>query len=269
MKKKIVACIVISMLLIFGTGTVLAHWELGEDYKMHYPQLPNPTGWDVDFGWWRLGDDWGCTETGGVTDIHFWISWWHDQVQDIPFIKVEIWSNNPQGPHGWSEPLDLLWQRTFYPGEFVVAGPWQGNQGWLDPPSTYYPDNHNLYFQINIIDIDDPFEQTAGEIYWLVIQMPFNEMWIVGWKNSLDYFMDHAVFTEDPQYDWWIIDGIDFAFVITGEEIPPPECCLDIENITGGLFDTPPSLSVNAEIANIGTGVCTNITWEFEFTGIT
>lgn len=267
MKKKFVVCIIISTLLIFGTGTALADWEPGDGHKMHYPQLPDPTGWDVDWGWWSLGDDWQCTEEGPVTDIHFWISWFEDQVHEIPGIDVSIWSNNPVGPHGWSEPLELLWQRTFFPDDFLIAGPWSGDQGWLFPWGESIPHNHQLYYQINIPEIDDPFIQVEGEIYWLVIMMPFEQEWIVGWKNSLDYFMDHAVWWNYIEEAWWIIDGIDFAFVITGGE-PPEECCLDIENVTGGLFDTPPSLAVNADIVNTGTGVCTNISWEFTFTGI-
>ena len=267
MKKKVIVGMLVSMLVIVATGTALADWEPEDGHKMHYPQLPHETGWDVDWGWWPLGDDWQCTEDGPVTDIHFWISWFEDQVLDIPWIDISIWSNNPQGPHGWSEPLDMLWQRTFLPHEFQIAGPWPGDQGWLFPWGESIPHNHQLYFQVNIPEIDDPFEQVEGEIYWLVIMMPFEQEWIVGWKNSLDFFMDHAVWWNYIEEAWWIIDGIDFAFVITGEEIPPPECCLEIENVTGGLLDTPPTLTVNAKIANTGDGVCTNITWEFTFAG--
>ena len=268
MKHKIWLVPLVVMLLILTSVITIADWQPGDGYKMHYPQMPVPDGWDIDFGWWNMGDDWQCIESGPVTDIHFWISWWMDQVMDIPSIKISIWSNNPQGPNEWSVPLDELWERTFYPPDFIIAGPWTGDQGWMMPWYETFPHNHQLYFQINIIDIDDPFVQEQGEIYWLIIQMPFSEQNVIGWKNSWDYFMDHAVWSEDPGVlDWIIIDGIDFSFVITGEEYPPEECCLEIESVYGGLFNSPSTTTVNAVIKNNGTGICTDVQWEFGFAG--
>ena len=51
-------------------------WRPGDRHKMHFPQLPDESGWDVRAT--RpvvLGDDWRCSETGWVKDIHFWGSW--------------------------------------------------------------------------------------------------------------------------------------------------------------------------------------------------
>lgn len=263
MKKKII-CILVCTLLIGVAGTALADWQEGEPFKMHYPQLPDPNGVDVDWGFWELGDDWQCIETGFVDDIHFWISWFYDDTYFIPWIDVSIWSNNPQGPGGYSEPLDLLWERTFYDGEFIQAGPWPGDQLWYMPWGELIPQPHFTYYQINIKDIDEPFEQIEGEIYWLVIRMPFEDEFIVGWKNTQNYFMDHAVWR--PPGDVWIkIDGIDFAFVITGG--PHEECCLQIRSVTGGILGTPKSYTVDAVIANIGNGPCYNVTWDFTFNG--
>lgn len=215
------------MLLIGTTTVALADWKPGDGHKMHWPQLPDPNGWDVDFGWWALGDDWECSETGPVEDIHFWISWYYDEVVDpIPWINVSIWSNNPSGPHGWSEPLQMLWTRIFYPGQFIIKGPEYGDQGWLIPPyMEFYPNNHQMYFQVNIPQIYAPFEQVADEIYWLVIQMPFNSEWIVGWKTTLIdlQFQDFAVWSAEPGYEWWEIPGFDLAFVITGGTPPVPD----------------------------------------------
>ena len=122
MKHKIWLVPLVVMLLILTSVITIADWQPGDGYKMHYPQMPVPDGWDIDFGWWNMGDDWQCIESGPVTDIHFWISWWMDQVMDIPSIKISIWSNNPQGPNEWSVPLDELWERTFYPPDFIIAG---------------------------------------------------------------------------------------------------------------------------------------------------
>ncbi|MHC4501441.1 MAG: DUF7901 domain-containing protein, partial [Planctomycetota bacterium] len=64
-------------------------------------QDPDPNGWDVGFqggpGLYHA-DDWRCTETGPLTDIHFWVSWEDDVVGQILWMGVAIWSDDPCGP---------------------------------------------------------------------------------------------------------------------------------------------------------------------------
>jgi hypothetical protein len=217
MKLKIFGILV--MLLIWSSGIVLADWEEGDGHKMHFPQLPDPNGWDVNFIDIYLGDDWRCSETGYVEDIHFWYSWQLDIVTDIPWIYVSIWSNDPNPP---SRPKELLWERNFYSPDFIIAGPWFGNQGWYDPGGGWDEDDHEKYWQINIPEIDDPFEQHEDTIYWLVIHMPFFADASIGWKTSLENWNDNAVYGMPG--NWFPLwdpinptDPIDFAFVITGE----------------------------------------------------
>jgi hypothetical protein len=228
MKTKILGIFVCTLLITTGTIAV-ADWDIDDGHKMHWPQLPDPNGWDVDFHDYLLGDDWKCSESGPITDIHFWISWFDDMVLDIPWIKVFIYSNNPEPP---SSPAELLWSRTFDIDQFIIAGPWNGDQGWLWPYGEYIEHNHFLYWQINIPEIDDPWHQVEGEIYWLVIGMPyFDPPTAVGWKTSQDHFEDAAVWggegNWEPIYDPLTGDNIDFAFVITGEE--PCDPSIDIE----------------------------------------
>jgi hypothetical protein len=248
--KKIQFSIFISVLLICSSSFALADWSEGDGHKMHFPQLPDPNGWDVDWGFVYLADDWECSETGFVKDIHFWISWWNDEEQEIPWIDVSIWSNEPSGPHGWSIPDELLWERTFPEQQFIIAGPWTGDQGWLNPPSQYYPNNHEKYFQINIPNIESPYLQQEDTIYWLVIKMPFEDQYICGWKTSYESFQDYAVFATETIENWWIIDGIDLAFVIDGEP-PKPELVCE-----GNLrwFDVTPGDVVTGEftVGNVG-----------------
>ncbi len=52
-----------SLCLLVAAGTVLAHWDPGDTYKMHYPQLPDPNGFDVSLAF-DLADDWLCTLSG-------------------------------------------------------------------------------------------------------------------------------------------------------------------------------------------------------------
>jgi hypothetical protein len=102
-----------------------------------------------------------------------------------------------------------------------------GVQQWMIPPGEIIPQIHYGIYQINIIDIINPFEQIEGEIYWLVIDMPWAYELTLGWKTSIDWFQDHPVWL-DPTGMWIMIDGIEFAFVITGG----PEPCdpsIDIE----------------------------------------
>ena len=263
MRKKIIG-ILVCTLLIAVTGTTFADWEEGEPYKMHYPQLPDPNGYDVDWGDWELADDWDCTETGTVDDIHFWISWFENFPMDIPLIEVSIWSNEPHGPNNYSIPKDPLWNGTFIEGQFIVAGPWTGYQYWYMPWGELILIPHYSYYQINIKNITDLFKQIENETYWLVIKMPLNDEYIVGWKTTYEdlHFRDYAVWLE-PSGTWSMIDGIDFAFVITGE--PLQECCLQIVNVTGGRLATPSTKTVDAIIANIGTGPCYNVSWNFTF----
>jgi hypothetical protein len=220
--KKVI-CIFVCMLVIGTTSIAVADWSEGDGYKMHFPQLPDPVGWDVSFHDWQLGDDWKCSETGPVKDIHFWISWRHDIVGDLPFIGVAIYSNDPTPP---SKPAQQLWGRTFTPDQFVTKGPMTGDQGWLEPNAEYFLHDHMMYYQINIKNISEPFVQQNGIIYWLVIQMPFLYPIEIGWKTSMNHFEDAAVWGNPGQWNP-IIDPItqlpiDFSFVINGE-VPKPD----------------------------------------------
>jgi hypothetical protein len=69
------------------------------NHKMHFPQLPDLEGWDVYAVYPKtLADDWQCSETGEVLDIHFWGSWrdtdgdpYTDHYQTpIPFFYLSI-----------------------------------------------------------------------------------------------------------------------------------------------------------------------------------
>jgi len=207
-------------------------WDPCDPHKMHYPQLPDPNGWDVAFWFefmmffpYELADDWQCSKTGPVDDIHFWISWQGGMQGEIGPVMVSIYSNDPCGPYGYSEPNELLWKQTFQGLDAVYYG--DGDQGWYDPVMGQIPHDHSTYYQINITDIEEPFIQHKDQIYWLAIQLtPMG----VGWKTSLNHFMDNAVVrivmdpcsSSDPCWGELVEDPctsgpLDFAFVITGE----------------------------------------------------
>jgi hypothetical protein len=262
MKKKIIG-ILVSMLLIGATGVAIADWEEGDGHKMHFPQLPDPNGWDVDFHDWWLGDDWKCSETGPVTDIHFWYSWARDEVQDIPWISISIYSDDPGPP---SKPYEQLWSRQFSADEFIIAGPWTGDQGWYHDPNEWLEHDHEQYYQINIVDINDPFEQEEGVIYWLVIQMPYYSFPYpaIGWKTSKDHWNDNAV-VGVPGGDWYPLwdpltsgEPMDFAFVITGGG--PCDPCMDVEKYV--LDKDGNWVDADTETEALDVKICKDVTFK-------
>ncbi len=218
-----------------------ADWDPVDGHKMHFPQLPDPFGWDVEMFTVQnqLADDWQCSLSGPVNDIHFWTSWQQDNfpsTEPIPgridAIKVEIYSDVPASVGGapFSQPGLLLWERNFLASEFTVRAAGTGDQGFYRPNGgllDFAPFDHQLYQQVNITDILDPFVQEEGTIYWLAlyadwftgIQAP------VGWKTSQDHFNDAAVFMNanlavpqwTPLFDPFTQENLDFAFVITPE----------------------------------------------------
>ena len=223
-------------------------WNEGDEHKMHYPQLPDlsPNGVDVDMFWTELADDFKCTQSGKITDIHFWGSFADDCLPaggpgSLTF-HVKIYDDIPaeESPTGYSMPGKLLWERVFGPCEYTVRQVADDvPEGWYDPATgLYQPANHSNAYQYNIcINDEDVFEQEAGEVYWLEVKdVPEGEEpgYTFGWKTTkVDlHWNDDAVY-RSPTGGWSELrypDGhpyqghtLDLAFVITGEEAPPPE----------------------------------------------
>ncbi len=208
---------------------VLADWDEGDGHKMHYPQLPDPNGWDVAATLTGpasnqisrlVADDWTCSETGPVTDIHFWGSWKGGLVGVIDHFEISIHADDPAGVGGYfddneySTPLyrfdsgDLgeVWYQGIYPGEFTSRLYGTGDQGWFDPyDGTALSNDHTEIYQYNIVlpQGTDYFIQTEDEVYWLMIQAvmdpvnsPAGAEW--GWKTSMsDQHLDDAVYFDD------------------------------------------------------------------------
>jgi len=206
------------------------------NHKMHFPQYPDPYGWDVDWAAeetnYFLADDWMCNQTGPVTDIHFWVSSYEDYLSEeeiFSFINSSLILIADNAEDVYSYPNDILWQLFNF--TLTVSGPFYGDEGWYIPwtEEAYY-NNHDLFWRIDITNISDPFIQMNGTIYWLVIQVPAFG-YLIGWKTSQDHFMDAAVYGFPGE--WYPIHEpitylpIDFAFVITGEYYEEPP---EIEN---------------------------------------
>jgi hypothetical protein len=221
----------------------LADWDEGDGHKMHYPQLPDPNGWDVRNTYYvGAADDWQCGGTGWVLDFHVWISFKGDQSVDlsgIDFIHTAIYDNVTAdvSPNGYSVPGTRLWHHDWGDeppiGTVTMREYGTGDQGWYDPsvPEVIASDHTQIY-QLNFVinDPTDAFKQYKDEIYWLEIspKMPLGATELIGWKTSREaQFMDDAVWREisgtvDPT-DWYELtdpdtgDSLDMAFVITPE----------------------------------------------------
>jgi len=235
-------------MLVLAAAPAFADWDPGEDHKMHFPQLPDFVGFDVNFtDPIVLADDWLCTETGPVSDIHYWFSArgdWLDITERLDSqifnIHVSIHENIPAGVGGvpYSRPGVLLWERDYSVNDPAVKireyG--VGDQFWYDPATgTLVPSDHRTIYQCNIMDITEPFYQKRGEIYWVDVSMSSEGP--LGWKtadlnrypapHTGNHYEDDAVwqavgggwqelfFPEGP----FAGQSMDLAFVVTGQPI--------------------------------------------------
>jgi hypothetical protein len=228
-------------------GMAPADWDPGQPYKMHYPQLPDPEGWDVCLVDQWVADDFECTESGPITDIHFWTSWREDQLGDVPndAWDISIWDD------AGGMPGMLLWQLA--PGQGTIATRWygSGDQGWACPSTSIFqrPD-HQEFYQVNITNIQAPWVQEAGTLYWLVIRASIPE-WpnpVVGWKTSTNQppgpiFQAPALWSPDL-IGWQPVNTgaaapefHDMAFVITNDGGPQDD--LDFGDAPEGVLAYP------------------------------
>jgi len=249
----------IALRLLFGAAVLgclaspaMADWNVGDPHKMHSPQLP-----DLEFGMDVLAttpypgdpavgkvvaDDWLCTSTGPVTDIHIWGSWLNDRFPNDPTglpdpgavsFRLSIHSDIPATPNTHSRPGELLREFIFEPGTFQ----WRDwgtapNEVFYDPNQNEIIGSDTQVIQYNFFfDPADAFQQEAGTIYWLDVSASFNpnDPAVFGWKTSQDHFNDDSVFADfvpgqtiDPSQWIEMFDprtgvSLDQAFVITPE----------------------------------------------------
>lgn len=232
-KQHVWSVLAVVMLALTARGD----WDVGDDCKMHYPQTPNPTGWDIDITRGAIADDFMCTQTGTIDDIHFWISWKDDAIGQVQEVVAKIYSDIPAGQDPnttFSHPGDLLWTGLFTSDMLTIRDAGSGKQGWYSPftnPLEMEREDHNYYQQINIDEIDNPCYQTKGTIYWLSLEVipTSTSNYFVGWKTAnTPIFNDSAVyFIPDPAggpttygllgFGATTFEPTDLAFVITPE----------------------------------------------------
>ncbi len=221
--------------LAFVAAPATADWDWDDGHKMHYPQLPDPDGWDVCLVHQTIADDFMCTQTGPILDVHFWASWRSDDVlwPEITNLHLSLHKDIPkeESTSGYSMPGEELWRYDTL--NFRWRDPDFGDQGWYCPIDDFWqrPD-HQQFFQINVlIPESEAYTQQEGTIYWLDIRVDMIEDQNppIGWKTSQDHWNDDAVFwhpdlygtgeggwveLRDPEFPEM---SLDMAFVITPE----------------------------------------------------
>jgi len=200
MRVFIITTIIMS---VFAAGT-MADWIPEDGHKMHFPQLPDEAGWDVYSSATELvADDWQCSETGVVTDIHFWGSWKGGVTGEIHAFHLYVFSDVPADPPEvpYSRPGQLLFDFEVPIGMVAVLPIASAAfQGWYNPNlGEWLIDDHTDYYQYNIfLPLELQFSQEQGTIYWLgvapIVADPQTTSW--GWKSSLDHWNDDGVYMD-------------------------------------------------------------------------
>jgi hypothetical protein len=212
-----------------------------ESLKWDQPPDLDNTGMDVNLSQYGvsdidgLADDFICTQSGPITDIHFWGSFLDDVVPPLPYqvFELTIYSDIPAGVYApWSMPGDILWRTYRGSGDYTVTQITDNNPEdyyWYIGNYFWIPDNHlNCYQYDFYFPPESAFAQTEGIIYWLGIRdMTWDETYYFGWKTTpIEYrWNDDAVWMCDPPAFWCDIHypegheytdlSIDLAFALS------------------------------------------------------
>jgi hypothetical protein len=233
MKRQILGllgCIIILAGTLGAVSPAWSDWNPGDPYK--WLQLPDTQRYAEAVSCAApitLADDFQCTGTGPITDIHIWGAF-NMNAEPTPLtLTLGIWTNIPEGGPNqpYSMPGELQWSMVFSPGQYQSRF-----YGYLDPPSQFlYPSTGatgacwELYQYNFFINPLSAFVQNAGEIYWLSVTTGPNE--VFGWQSTHpdNRWMDGAVWLNAEGYwqaltyplDHYFYPGwnMDLSFVIT------------------------------------------------------
>ncbi len=228
--------------------------ERGIASDLKWQQLPDlgPTSMVV-FAQWPpavatgvvAANDFPCTVTGPITEIHVWGGWYQDYVPaDLTFV-LSIHDNVPVARGGGGGPGDLLWMREFSQVEFTAQPYANVLEGFYDPSGDYYePGTDTICWEyIFYVPAGEQFTQlgTVGSpiTYWLDVQaLPAEEAYF-GWKTTTlaDQWSSMSFWTEgsEPAAGPWAplfypggheLTGapLDLAFAIYGlEDVCEPD----------------------------------------------
>jgi hypothetical protein len=163
-----------------------------------YLQWPDTNGLDVLATTpILLADDYLCTNTGPVTDIHFWCSWLGDYWSTNATFWLGIWSDSPSSSGVPSHPSTLLWSNSFSPDRYGQYFATNANELFYNPQTTNFlgADHQMHYYSFYPTN---PFVQTGSltvpVVYWLSVQASLPTGELFGWKTSTNHWNDDAVY---------------------------------------------------------------------------
>jgi hypothetical protein len=238
--RTVLSVVLMSLLIALpftaAGATQSCEWERGGPHKMHWAQCPDEgfTGMDVALGRTVLADDFRCTATGPIQDIHIWGSFLNDALPKggpgSLTLELLIYSDVPAAGKAWSRPGDALWSKTFKAGEYTTTKVHNGPQDWYDPASALYlPNNDRDTYQYNFCIDRDAFVQEEGKIYWLALKdASTTSDYSFGWRTTAGQFRwnDDAAYLPSTANARWMEltypkdhkyaqETLDLAFVIT------------------------------------------------------
>jgi len=233
---------------------------IDDGMKMHYHQWPDTTRFGIDISVTQdyeltrmIADDFLCSETGLINSVHIWGSWENDETLE-PFFELGIWSDNPAGANGWSEPDELLWLMDFFPEDYVASIYYQTENGeyWYDPcdNSLNFPGDYTVWEYDFTIPDSEAFIQEEGNIYWLSVRaFGIENMGWFGWKTSVNHWNDDAVYQcFYPARQWTeLIYPVGHPFNPSGEE----HISMDMAFYIDCLPTIPTDLSISVDSVNV------------------
>lgn len=192
-----------------------------------------------------LADDFLCTNSGPITDIHLWGSWLGDIHGTVTNFWIGIYNDVPavtnftNGEITPSHPgTNLLWQQSFVSGQYAENTYATGREYFYNPTNNLLMggDTQAWYY---CFYPTNPFVQqgTANNPtnYWLAVRAQIaDQTALFGWKTSISHYNDAAVWgtisNGFPIGDWQSMTNplnqqqIDLSFKLATPPIPPITC---------------------------------------------
>ena len=240
--------------------SVPAQTQCVDTNVLKYLQPPNPTGYDVlNSGPWVLADDFICTNSGPISDIHIWGSWLNDNHGTVTNFWLGIYDDVPVNPNNpSSHPGNLLWSESFPVGQFAESSVEPSQEQFLDPgPGAVTGSDTQIWYYC--FQPTNPFTQTgsstAPRTYWLAA---YAQVATVvgsgptpqyGWKTTFTVQNDTSVHEPWPgslpgtNSNWLPTayqppaggqETLDLAFELetpTNQTPPLPGCCPDTNGV--------------------------------------
>ncbi len=196
---------------LLAVGTARADWDVSQGAKWY--QLPDlsPTGMNVNATWNGaypyvkvLADNFLCTSSGPIDNVHIWGSWLNDVPSPAVTFKLSIHADIPVPPTGgFSQPGPELWSAILPPSSVRPAAVLPPDPFW-DPNTGAVLGVDTQLWQYNFTNIPNPFVQLGTPsnpiVYWLNVEaiIPVGDPAVFGWATAADvpHNLDDAVYAD-------------------------------------------------------------------------